>query len=152
MVTIMPRPSSCATPVPAVPLGRDLAQWPLRSHLALGALPTAVPCARLHTHHVLREWGVAHLRDDAELCVSELVTNAVAASADHLSPVGLWLLSDGKRVVILVCDGNPHPPVRLHPDLATEGGRGLMLVEAISTQWDWYATPRGKVVWALCGG
>lgn len=151
MVTIMPSPSLCETPVPAVPPGRDLTKWPLRSHLALAPLPTAVPCARLHTHHVVREWGLPHLRDDAELCVSELVTNAIAASADSLSPVGLWLLSDGRRVVILVCDDSRNPPVRMNPGLAAEGGRGLMLVEAISTQWDWYAAPRGKVVWALCG-
>jgi len=31
--------------------------WPLCSYLELGALPTAVPCARLHARHVLREWG-----------------------------------------------------------------------------------------------
>ncbi len=32
-----------------------------------------------------------------------------------------------------------------------EGGRGLLLVEAISHRWSWYATPEqgGKVVWAL---
>jgi hypothetical protein len=54
-------------------------------------------------------------------------------------------------VAILVCDGNLHPPVRMTPDLAADGGRGLMLVEAISAQWDWYPVPggQGKVVWAL---
>jgi hypothetical protein len=26
--------------------------WPLRSYLELGALPTAVPCARLHARHL----------------------------------------------------------------------------------------------------
>jgi AT hook motif len=31
--------------------------WPLCSYLELGALPTAVPCARLHARHVLRERG-----------------------------------------------------------------------------------------------
>jgi hypothetical protein len=33
------------------------ASWPLRSHLELGALSSAVPCARLHAKHVLWEWG-----------------------------------------------------------------------------------------------
>jgi hypothetical protein len=32
-------------------------QWPLQSFLELGALPGAVPCARLHTRHLLWEWG-----------------------------------------------------------------------------------------------
>jgi len=31
--------------------------WPLRSSLELGALSSAVPCARLHVKHVLWEWG-----------------------------------------------------------------------------------------------
>jgi hypothetical protein len=32
-----------------------------------------------------------------------------------------------------------------------ESGRGLLLVEAISTKWDWYfpAETSGKVVWAV---
>jgi hypothetical protein len=33
-----------------------------------------------------------------------------------------------------------------------ENGRGLLLVETLSTQWDWYFPPQhngGKVVWAL---
>jgi hypothetical protein len=48
--------------------------WPLRSHLELGALPSAVPCARLHVRHMLWEWGLAGLAGDA------LVSNAVAAT------------------------------------------------------------------------
>jgi hypothetical protein len=54
--------------------------WPLRNHLALGALPGAVPSARLHARHVLWEWGQKSLTEDVELIVSELTTNAVAAS------------------------------------------------------------------------
>jgi hypothetical protein len=41
----------------------------------------------------------------------------------------------------------------MEPDVCTEGGRGLMLVEALSTRLDWYAAPldsiEGKAVWAL---
>jgi len=48
-----------------------------RSHLVLGALPSAVPCARLHAKLVLAEWGLKALAETAELLVSELVTNAV---------------------------------------------------------------------------
>ena len=53
-------------------------QWPLCSYLELGALPTAVPCARLHARHLLWEWGLNGLAADTELLVSELVTNAGA--------------------------------------------------------------------------
>ena len=133
------------------PVTRD---WPLRSHLALGALPTAASCARLHTRHVLREWRLAELSESVELIASELITNAVRASQspDWWFPVRFWLYSDGKQVMMLVWDANPNPPVRMQPDDVTEDGRGLMLVEAISKAWDWYATPdmiEGKVVWSL---
>ena len=51
-----------------------------QSHLVLGALPSAVPCARLHARLVLAEWDLKPLAETAELIVSELVTNAVRAS------------------------------------------------------------------------
>ncbi len=57
------------------------ARWPNHSTLELGALPSAVPCIRLHTTLVLREWQLAGLADAAELVASELATNAVQASS-----------------------------------------------------------------------
>jgi hypothetical protein len=41
--------------------------------------------------------------------------------------------------------------VRTETDDDAESGRGLLLVEAISQRWGWYATQdtTGKVVWAL---
>jgi hypothetical protein len=49
-----PEPSSGVGPA----FHLDEPEPPLRSYLELGALPTAVPCARLHARHVLCEWGV----------------------------------------------------------------------------------------------
>ena len=74
------RPPGAALRIPplADPQGNDVtARWPLRSFLELGALPSAVPCARLHTRHLLWEWHLTGLRDSAELVVCELVTNAI---------------------------------------------------------------------------
>ena len=70
--------------------------WPLRSYLELGTLPGAVPCARLHTRHVLWEWGISELSEPVELLVSELVTNAMRASqlTEDPSLIRLWLRSD----------------------------------------------------------
>jgi anti-sigma regulatory factor (Ser/Thr protein kinase) len=98
----------------------------------------------------------AGLADNAELLVSELVTNAVAASRStgSGSAVRLWLLSDTARLLILVQDASPHRPVRADPGPDAEHGRGLLLVEAISDQWGWYAPApgaAGKVTWALLG-
>lgn len=130
--------------------------WPLRTYLELGALPGAVPCARLHARQLLWEWGLTELRDDTELLLSELVTNAVAASRAMKSapPVRIWLLSDKARVVILVWDNNPHAPERAEVDDETESGRGLFLVEALSDIWNWYF-PKGmggKIVWCRISG
>ena len=130
--------------------------WPLCSYLELGALPTAVPCARLHARHVLREWGMNGLAQDSELLVSELVTNAVKATAEHdQAAVRLRLSGDRTRVLIEVWDADPRPPAPKDlgeygtPDPEEEGGRGLFLVAALSARWDWYPTgePMGKVVW-----
>jgi len=128
-------------------------EWPLQDFLELGALPGAVPCARLHARQVIWEWGLTALTDSVEILVSELVTNAVHAtrSLEQVSPVRLWLMSDRARVLILVWDANPRPPVRLDTDNEAESGRGLLLVEAISDQWGSFATQEtgGKAVWAV---
>jgi anti-sigma regulatory factor (Ser/Thr protein kinase) len=127
--------------------------WRHRSFLELGALPSGVPCARLHARQVTWEWGLAALRQDIELLVSELVTNAILASGvlGQGTAVRLWLLSDGTQVLIMVWDAKKQPPVRLDSGPDAESGRGLLLVEALSHQWSWYPTtePSGKVVWAL---
>ncbi len=130
-----------------------LPHHPLRSDLELGALPSAVPCARLHARQVLWEWRQSSLIEAAEQVVSELLTNAIAATQAIGSecPVRLWLLSDGSRTLVMVGDASPHPPRRTDPGADAEGGRGLLLVEALSSDWGWYATGEhrtAKVVWA----
>ena len=127
--------------------------WPLQDFLELGALVSAVPCARLHARQVLWEWGIGNLGDSAELLVTELITNAVTASREtgRDSAVRLWLLSDSAQILILVWDASPRPPVLTDASDEAEHGRGLMLVDAVSEQWGWY--PRedsdGKFVWAI---
>jgi len=130
------------------PWSSEASAWPLQSYLELGALPGAVPCARLHARHVLWEWNLRGLGESAELIVSELVTNAIQASRTegrHL-PVRLRLLSDQARVVIHVWDSSPDPPQPAQARDTDESGRGLLLVEAMSTAWDWYSHDGGKVV------
>jgi anti-sigma regulatory factor (Ser/Thr protein kinase) len=144
--------------------GPPTTPWALRSYLELGALPTAVPCARVHARLVIDEWGLAALAYTAELLVSELATNAVRASAGLTRsryggrpvpgrpPVRLWLESDRRSVLIRVWDGSDQMPQRPEPDLESAGGRGLLLVDALAAGW---GTSRvegasGKVVWAVC--
>lgn len=132
--------------------------WPRCSVLELGALPTAVSCARLHARQVLWEWRLGELREVAELVVSELVTNAIQATAGRqlLAPVRLRLSSAGSRALVEVWDADSRPPqprpteVDGVPDLVAESGRGLLLVATLSTRWGWYPERHcgGKVVWS----
>jgi len=158
-------PASCAAGTPAPPSAAQLGQaaagmWPNQTFLQLDARDEAVPSARLHARHVLREWGLARLTDGVELLVSELATNGVQASrAVAHDAVRLWLVSDREQVVIMVWDASPLRPARADPGGDAEYGRGLLLVEAISQQWGWYVAGQhgstspgdraGKVVWAV---
>jgi len=121
------------------------------SFLELAPLPTAVPCARLHALHILHEWGLRHLADDATLIVSELMTNAADASVllPDRPPIALRLLASEKTLVIEAWD---HSPLDLEPreaDADAECGRGLTVVAALSERWGSERTGhQRKVVWA----
>lgn len=133
--------------------------------MELGALPSAVPCARLHAKHVLWEWGLDRFTDSVELVVSELTTNAVTASAGlpasryqglwrpGVPPVRLWVCSDKARVLVQVWDGDDLMPEAQRVDLLAESGRGLLLVDSLSQKWGAYQPEgtTGKCVWAYVG-
>ena len=129
---------------------------PPRAVLDLGALPTVPSCARAWTRRVLREWQLSVLSDTAELIVSELTTNAMLASRRLGHPfIRLTLTLDQGELAIAVhdyCPGAPEPGNAAADD---ENGRGLLLVEAVSSRSGWYpfddGTP-GKVVWAAFSG
>jgi len=129
--------------------------WPLQSFLELAPLASGVPRARRHVRQLLREWNLADPGENAELVVSELLTNAVQATgiAEVFAPVRLWLLSDKLSVLILTWDASPQPPAQIDVAGDAENGRGLLLVEAISMRWNWYVPYHlgGKVVWAQIG-
>ena len=123
------------------------------SILEFAPLPTAIPCARLHTVHILHEWGMRDLADDAALIVSELMTNAAEASTQlpGRPPIALRLLASERSLVIEVWDQSP---LDLEPHEAgddDECGRGLTVVAALSERWGWERTSHHrKVVWAVC--
>jgi anti-sigma regulatory factor (Ser/Thr protein kinase) len=126
------------------------AYWPLRSYLELGALTSAVPCARLHARQVVWEWGFSHLAEDAETLVSELLTNAVKASSspDGAGVVVLRLLADRERLLIEVWDHNPDDPQPRPTDGESESGRGFSVIEALSSRWGFRRLSYSvKVVW-----
>jgi hypothetical protein len=153
----VPYPSRYGSAPMAIPPchhGHDLQRWPLSDTLILGVVADAVPTARAHLRQLLSRWGQAELSPDVSVVASELVTNSVTASAG-LRPAAaalmVWLGSDGRFLLLAVADANPQPPVRLSLGPDAERGRGLALVEALSSRWGWHLasnTGLRKLVWA----
>ncbi|WP_405010153.1 ATP-binding protein [Kitasatospora sp. NBC_01539] len=88
---------------------------------------------------------VADAVADAELAVSELVTNALRHGGP---PVRLRLRIAGGSLRIEVQDGGPGSPVLRGPDPEAVSGRGLALVQAVSQEWGVRAARPGKIVHA----
>ncbi|HZU71977.1 MAG TPA: SpoIIE family protein phosphatase [Acidimicrobiales bacterium] len=105
----------------------------------------AVGQARAGVRKRLAELGREAIRDDVELIVSELVTNALL-HARGCTGVQVVDLPDGVRIE--VSDARPVPPVLglASPDAMT--GRGLRLVDRLSSRWGARPVGEGKVVWA----
>ncbi|MBL7498295.1 ATP-binding protein [Frankia sp. CNm7] len=127
--------------------------------LALPAVPIACPLARSFVRWMLTWWRLDHALDIAELLTAELVGNALTSSqlpagtAGHLVDVQLRLTAGDDRLRIEVHDLDLRPPVPRVPDADDEGGRGLLLVEALAERWGHDLVvegpgPAGKVVWA----
>lgn len=114
------------------------AQWPLASYLRLGALPTAVGCGRDHVRHILAEWGLCAVIDDAVLVTSELLTNALQASqalpTPAPTPIALRLLANDRQLIIEAWDQWTEG-YKLQPPPGDEHGRGLTVVSALCRRW-----------------
>jgi len=129
--------------------------------MRLAALPSAVPWARSVLRHALRERQLEDLVDPALLLLSELVTNAVQASARHVGRdtgwqqmIALSLQITDVGMFTEVWDACPGLPEVQEADLAKGCGRGLLLVDSLADAWGHYRTGDGKVVWYTlsCGG
>ncbi|MFI2911787.1 ATP-binding protein [Streptomyces sp. PDY-4] len=118
--------------------------------------------ARLARHLAavrLDAWGIPYGTDDHDaivLIVAELTANAwlhgnVPGRDFHLR---LALLPTAVRVEVTDTRGERVPPrpggPRPEVPAVDETGRGLLLVAALATHWDWHPRPDGpgKTVWA----
>jgi anti-sigma regulatory factor (Ser/Thr protein kinase) len=116
--------------------------------LALPYAPEAAGMARAFTRCVAATWGVPHVAEDAELCVSEAVTNAYQHTDSHGGkPLRLVIL---RADVCLRCE--VHDPSRVVPhmraaDMLDESGRGMYLVGMVARRNGVYPTDGGKAVW-----
>ncbi|MEE1940465.1 ATP-binding protein [Streptomyces sp. TRM 70361] len=96
----------------------------------------SVHAAREFVGEVLDDWGVTEREEEVRLCVSELATNAVRhgmPSGDRFR-VRLTLPRRGVLRMEVRDRGAGRPCVR-RPGLHEEGGRGLLLVDALADAW-----------------
>ncbi|GAA2885305.1 ATP-binding protein [Streptomyces mexicanus] len=114
--------------------------------------------ARRLAAHRLDLWGVPYgstASDTVVLVVAELAANAVLHGRVPGRDFELRLRLDHARgaVRVEVADTHPGRPEPAHQRAAAEaeGGRGLLLVEALAARWGVAErTGPGKTVWAEC--
>ena len=122
--------------------------WSGVAHDYLDAAASSVSRGRRIVEDALDRWGLGEsedLRTTMALLVSELVTNAIRYATGprvellvRRGPGALW---------VEVGDSDTRAPRLRHAAPEDEGGRGLALVQALSTSWGSRATLEGKVVW-----
>jgi anti-sigma regulatory factor (Ser/Thr protein kinase) len=94
----------------------------------------------------LAGWGLAGEATEPTLVVvTELISNAVEHGS---APVMLSVNFLGDLVRVEVHDASSDPPQRQPHDPRQQRGRGLHLVEGLSSQWGWTQEAGGKTVWA----
>src|SRR3954471_8427927 len=105
-----------------------------KAYLEVTLIPMSqsVGIARVFVRHHLLSLGHRDLVDDATQIVSELVTNAVAATASHdprtRGRIRMRLGPGRGRPLLEVWDSSPRLPVIREPGFAAESGRGLYIV------------------------
>ena len=116
------------------------------AELQLPAELTSVRLARRFVADQLEEWGINELLDDAMLVTSELAANAITHAE---SACRIRISRTPSSVRIDVIDSGSGTPEPQPPSSTAEHGRGLHLVDAITSAWGLDDVPGdGKVVWA----
>lgn len=112
--------------------------------LALAQDPASAPAARAFVGDVLERSPAGECADTARLLVSELVSNALLHARTDIE---LVVRVGAATVRVEVHDAVARLPVIIAEPGDTLAGRGLHIVEELSSGWG--AEPRrgGKVVW-----
>ncbi|MFC9974264.1 ATP-binding protein [Spirillospora sp. NPDC127200] len=113
------------------------------------AVPAAVGVARRVAERKLEVWRVPpRVVEGIGLVISELATNAVKET--NVPSFTLTLAEDVPgAITVEVWDSSPNEPRRKEPGLHDEGGRGLVIVEALACHYGVRPDPKGKTVFAV---
>lgn len=109
--------------------------------------PASARRARLLVSAAMNAWGISEMSAAGVQIVTELVSNAVEHTRCRSVRVLVTRTTD-HRVRIAVADTCRDTPEMDRPGGDAEGGRGLFLVDALSSRWGYDRNPWGKVVWA----
>ena len=114
-------------------------------------VPPLRSCVASARHWVLDRAGEAGVADETlavvELLTSEIMTNAVVHGTTGRC-VRLVTRAEAGVFEVSVTDDGPGIPTVCHvAPAAAEGGRGLLLVEALATEWGVTEHDAGKSVW-----
>ncbi|WP_328513817.1 ATP-binding protein [Streptomyces mirabilis] len=117
-----------------------------RCVLPFEAVPAEVRLLRRAVAKQLSQWGMPTAADEAELLVTELVTNVIKHVGDGASAT---LILEWRRERLRV---EVHDKSRTVPSLRAaicddECGRGLHLLAALAVDWGTVLTAVGKAVW-----
>jgi len=105
-----------------------------------------VPAARIWARPILCDWGMAS--SDAELALSEMITNAVVHGSGDIR-AELTCLDLGARLEVRDAGGTGRVLQR-HPSPDRPGAHGLDVIRMVSTSWGWSQTrPGHTTVWAV---
>ncbi len=99
-------------------------------------------------HMFLTRWELVRLSDSATLALTELVANVVRHVPGRRCAVLILREPHGLRVE--VADGVPGTAAAKAGGELDEGGRGLVLVEAVTDRWGVEERAGGKTVWFEC--
>ena len=114
-------------------------------HKTLDNDPQAAGQARQAIAKFLDRTHLSKLTDDAQLLASELVTNAVRHARGPID-VRAYVRDGFLRVEVWDRHAEASPKPRDAED-DDENGRGMDIVEKLSTRWGWHRVDGGKVVW-----
>jgi anti-sigma regulatory factor (Ser/Thr protein kinase) len=118
----------------------------------LPSTPYSARIARFYIRAALNHHALGGYAEDAGTVTSELVTNAIQyAAKDPTETIGVTIARvwSPVAVAVIVSDSSRKEPVRRKTSAASERGRGLQIVEALSIRWGWHPVRGGKVVFAV---
>ncbi|SHL39683.1 SpoIIE family protein phosphatase [Actinacidiphila paucisporea] len=113
--------------------------------------PEGLADARLALRQALEAWELPGLADDVEVAAGELLVNVLLHTEGGAVMTLEVLPEPVRRVRLTVQDRSSVWPSRRSPGEAATSGRGLLMIDALSTHWGVEPRGDGKAVWCEFG-